>query len=414
MSLVAFGINHKTAPLAVRERLVFQSSRLPDALTTLKGQTAANEAVLLSTCNRTELYADQGSAQQFVQWLASQSGVAPADVQNNGYFYHECAALRHLLRVSSGLDSMVLGEPQIFGQLKAAYFQSEQAGGVLQQFRALFPHVFQVTKQIRKQTNIGRNPITLGYAVMHLAKQYFSALKNTRVLLVGTGEMTELMLSYFERHEMRQIYVASRHIDKASALLKNKHGYPIRMVAIPDYLKHVDLVISATSSQLPIIGKGMVERMGAGQKNRQKVFIDLAVPRDIEPEVGQLPCAELFNLDDLQHIIDANLHSRSLAAEQAELMIMDQAQAFYKKQQVTGVSHAIRQLRGSVEQFRDQELKEGLKLLEQGRDPKRVLSILARGLTNKMLHLPTVKLRQAAYDGNMELLQSVKELFEIE
>ena len=315
MSLVTFGINHKTAPLMVRERLVFQLAQLPRALNGLLDQTSANEAVLLSTCNRTELYADHGSAQQFVQWLAAESGVSISDVQNNGYYYHDYHALRHILRVASGLDSMVIGEPQIFGQLKKAYAQADQAGVIQQQFRALFPQVFQMTKTIRRESDIGKNPITLGYAVMHLIKQYFKSLKGVRVLLVGTGEMTELLLSYFKQEPVSQLYVASRHIDKAAALLIDTQGYGIRMADIPDYLQQVDVVISATSSQLPIIGKGMVERLGQVMPHSQKLFVDLAMPRDIEPEIGDLRHVDLYNLDHLQKIIDDNRRSRCVAAE---------------------------------------------------------------------------------------------------
>ena len=414
MSLVTFGINHKTAPLMVRERLVFQLAQLPRALNGLLDQTSANEAVLLSTCNRTELYADHGSAQQFVQWLAAESGVSISDVQNNGYYYHDYHALRHILRVASGLDSMVIGEPQIFGQLKKAYAQADQAGVIQQQFRALFPQVFQMTKTIRRESDIGKNPITLGYAVMHLIKQYFKSLKGVRVLLVGTGEMTELLLSYFKQEPVSQLYVASRHIDKAAALLTDIQGYGIRMADIPDYLQQVDVVISATSSQLPIIGKGMVERLGQVMPHSQKLFVDLAMPRDIEPEIGDLRHVDLYNLDHLQKIIDDNRRSRCVAAEQAEAIVDYQAQQYFKEQQVNQVAQSITHLRSHAEQLRDQELARSLKLLQQGEDPSLVLTTLARSLTNKILHQPTVKLRQAAYDGKMDLLSSARELFEIE
>jgi glutamyl-tRNA reductase len=410
MPLFSCGINHQSAPISIRERLAFNDTQARTVLSDLCRLEAVNEAVLLSTCNRTEIYMAGDHPEGLHQWFRQQSRAANIQIDPHCYLHQENAVVRHLLRVSSGLDSMVLGEPQIFGQIKQAYRLACETGAAGQQLQHLFPAVFAASKTIRQETQIGANPVSMAYATVHTAKRIFTHLRNCCVLLIGAGELIELMIKHLFDQGMQQIIIANRTMDKAQQLAESCGGIGIRIGEIPTYLPQADIVITATASQLPIIGKGMIERTLKMKKRRPILMVDLAVPRDIEPEVGQLPDIYLYNIDDLQTIIDANLKNRHAAAEQAEALVELQAAHYMRQLQIANIGDIIAQFRLSAEQHRDQTTQKALAELQQGRDPSIVITQLAHQLTNKILHQPTLKLRQFAYNQQADALILAKKL----
>lgn len=410
MPLFSCGINHQSAPISIRERLTFDADETRGILADLCRLEAINEAVLLSTCNRTEIYMVGDHPQRMVEWLRQQSTAANIDIEPYHYLYQDDATVRHLLRVSSGLDSMVLGEPQIFGQIKQAYHLACEVGAVGRQLQHLFPSVFAASKTIREETQIGANPVSMAYATVQMAKRIFTNLSACSVLLIGAGELIGLMVAHLRNHDIQQLVVANRTLEKAQALAAPSGGIGICMADIPLYLPQADIIITATASRLPIIGKGMVTRTFKMGKRRPILMVDLGVPRDIEPEVGQLEDIYLYNTDDLQTIIEANLKNRREAAHQAEALIELQTAHYMRQQQVFNIRDIISQFRQSAEQHRDQATQKALAELRQGRDANTVVIQLAHQLTNKILHQPTMKLRQFAYQKQTDALILAKKL----
>lgn len=410
MPLFSCGINHQSAPIDIRERLTVNPAQTKRVLDELCRMEAVNEAVLLSTCNRTEIYMAGAHPEAVRQWFQQQLHAAQINAESHYYLHQDDAAVRHLLRVSSGLDSMVLGEPQIFGQIKQAYRIACETGSARQQLRHLFPAAFAASKTIREETQIGANPVSMAYATVQTAKRIFTHLANCCVLLIGAGELMELMLTHLQGQGVRQIIIANRTLDKAQHLAEPCGGLGIRIGDIPTYLPQADIVITATASQLPIIGKGMMERTVKIKKRRPILMIDLAVPRDIEPEVGQLTDVYLYNIDDLQCVIDANLKNRHIAAEQAEALVELQVAHYMQQLQVSHISNIIAQFRQETEVLRDQVTQKALDELRQGRDPSAIIQQLSAQLTNKILHQPTMKLRQFAYQQQTDALMIARKL----
>jgi len=410
MPLFSCGINYQSAPIHIRERLAFNASQIKAELPHLCQLEAVNEAVLLSTCNRTEIYMAGAHAQGLQQWFQQRSRAANIPIELHYYQHQADDAVRHLLRVSSGLDSMVLGEPQIFGQIKQAYRLACEAGAAGPELQQLFPAVFAATKTIRQETQIGAHSLSMAYAVVQTAKRIFTHLQNCCVLLIGAGELIELMMTHLKDQHLRQIMVANRTWSKAQQLAQSIGGIGIRIGDIPAYLSQIDIVITATSSQLPIIGKGLVETTIKMKKRRPILMIDLAVPRDIEPEVGQLADIYLYNIDDLREIIEANLKNRRQAAQQAEQWVALQAAHYLRQRHITHVSDIITQFRRQAEQHRDNSVQKALSEFQQGRDPQDIIHQLAHQLTNKILHQPTQTLRQLAYQQQDEALLLAKKL----
>lgn len=409
MPLFSCGINHHSAPIGIRERLAFNHSQIKAALDDLRGLDAVNEAVLLSTCNRTEIYMAGHNPEPLQEWFRTQSQAANINIEPHYYLHVEQDAVRHLLRVSSGLDSMVLGEPQILGQIKQAYRLACEAGATGPELQHLFPAIFAGAKTIRQETGIGANPISLAYAAAQTAKRIFTYLSQCRVLLIGAGELIELMATYLHEQGVQKMMVANRDVSKA-AQLAGVNGSAFRIGDIPLCLPQADIVITATSSQLPIIGKGLMERTLKTRKRRPLLMIDLAVPRDIEPEVSELKDIYLYNIDDLQTIIDANLKNRRRAAEQAEALVELQTAHYMRQLQIANLSDTISEFRRAAFRHRDQTLQKALGELRHGRDPLLVAEQLAHQLTNKLLHQPTVKLRELAYNQQAEALILAKKI----
>ncbi len=413
MPLFSCGINHQTSPIEIRERLVFNNQQTQMALHEICDLEAVNEAVLVSTCNRTEIYMAGARSEPLLNWFQRKAQAANVPTLSH-YLHTGDAAVKHLLRVSSGLDSMILGEPEIFGQIKTAYHLACATGAAKQELQHLFPAAFAASKLIRRETQIGQNPVSLAYTVVQLAKRIFTSLNQCSVLLIGAGELMDLIITYLADLQIRHLIIANRTLEKANLLADPLGGLGIRIADIPAYLPQADIVITATTSQLPILGKGMLERTLKARKRRPMLMIDLAVPRDIEPEAAELEDIYLYNIDDLQSIVDANLKNRHIRAKQAEALVEIQTAHYMRQIKLNHAAHIITQFRRQAEQHRDQSLQKALTELQQGREIAQVLHQLAHQLTNKILHQPTLKIRQLAYHNQTEALTLAKELLTTE
>jgi glutamyl-tRNA reductase len=391
--LYALGLNHHTAPLAVRERVVFHVERLRDALTELQGAFSP-EAAILSTCNRTELYLAGEERPDLVQWLAGYHRVDPAELQPYLYTLPREQAVRHAFRVASGLDSMVLGEPQILGQMKDAARAAESAGTLGAVLHKLFQRSFAVAKEVRTTTRVGAASVSMAAAAVKLAARIFPSLKDQNVLLIGAGEMIDLCATHFAAQAPAQIAVANRTVERGERLAARFNARAIELRALPEHLHEYDIVVSCTASSLPILGKGLVERALRARRRRPIFMVDLAVPRDIEQEVAELDDVFLYTIDDLGTIVSENLDARRSAVEQAEAIIDTQVGQFMHWIKVRETVPLIRQLREHAEETRRQELDRALKALARGEDPAVVLESLSQGLTNKLLHAPTQALKK--------------------
>lgn len=415
MTLLAFGINHKTAPVKIRERVAFGPEKLPEALRDLSAHNAVSEAAILSTCNRTELYCglEDSDPERVFSWFREFHGLRPEEVDPYIYAHPDRMAVRHMLRVASGLDSLVLGEPQILGQMKDAYSTAHEAGTLGRKLNRLFQHTFLVAKQVRTDTAIGASPVSVAFAAVNLSRQIYSDLGEHTALLIGAGETIELVARHLHENGIRRIIVANRTVEKAHALASEFGGYAIALNEIPVHLAEADIVISSTASQLPILGKGMVESAVKARKHRPVLMVDIAVPRDIEPEVGELDDIYLYTVDDLQEIIDESLRSRREAAQQAEEIIDTQVAHFMGWMRSLQAVATIRAYRDRSEKMRDTVTEQALRQLRAGQNPELVVRELARQLTNKLNHEPCVQMRQAGYEGRQELLDAARELFNL-
>jgi glutamyl-tRNA reductase len=408
------GVNHQSAPLPIREKLAFQPTHVNQVLQDLISYEAINEVVVLSTCNRTEIYAATSDITPVKRYLTQQiPTLSDLNLDPYSYTHQDSAVVQHAIRVASGLDSMVMGEPQILGQMKEAYALACEAGTVGKRLQHLFPATFAASKRIRHQTAIGANSVSMAYAIVQLAKQSFSSLADCQVLLIGAGETIELVTTHLYGQSVRRLTIANRTIERAQQLAYPYQAHAIRLAEIPYHLVQADIVITATSHQLPILGKGLLENVLAQRQDRPLFMVDLAVPRNIEPEVSQLMGVSLYNIDHLHTIIETHTQNRLLAAQQAEAMAEMQAEHYMRQLEVLKATDVIRRFRSHLESLRDVELSRALTHLERTQSPKDALAYLARQLTNKILHQPTVQLRHAAYEERVELLLAAKDLFDL-
>ncbi len=412
MMLLAVGLNHNTAPVQIRERVAFAPDRLPDVLHELTDNKQVSEAAILSTCNRTEMLCNiEGNDSTIViDWFSQFHNLRSEELEPYLYTYPELQAVKHLLRVASGLDSMILGEPQILGQLKDAYVAAKEAGTLGKLLNRLFEHTFSVAKQVRTDTAIGASPVSVAFAAISLAKQIFAGLEKHTALLIGAGETIELAARHLRQNGIGRIIVANRTLARAENLVKEINGMAITLSEIPEYLADADIVISSTASQLPILGKGAVERAIKKRKHQPILMVDIAVPRDIEPEVGDLNDIYLYTVDDLREIIDEGLKSRQEAAQQAEEIIDTQAAHFMGWLRSLSAVSTIRTYRENTARIRDEEVRKATRLLEAGHDPREVVQHLAHTLTNKIIHKPSACMRRAGFEGRDEFLQAAREL----
>ncbi|QPR26895.1 glutamyl-tRNA reductase [Edwardsiella hoshinae] len=413
MSLLALGINHKTAPVSLRERVTFSPDTLDRAIESLLRQPSVQAGVVLSTCNRTELYLSVEQRadlrQQIVDWLCSYHQLSPEEVSDSLYWHQDNEAVSHLMRVASGLDSLVLGEPQILGQVKKAFSESQREQALSADLERLFQKTFSVAKRVRTETEIGASAVSVAFAACTLARQIFESLTRLNVLLVGAGETIELVARHLHQHQVQHMLIANRTRERAHALASEVGAEVIALEAIAERLAEADIVISSTASPLPIIGKGMVERALKARRNRPMLLVDIAVPRDIEPEVGELANAYLYSVDDLQAIIQGNMAQRQAAAVQAEHIVQQECANFMAWLRAQGAVETIREYRAQADQVRAEAEAEALAALAQGCEAEAVIHRLAHRLTNRLIHAPTKSLQQAAGSGDAQRLQVLRD-----
>jgi glutamyl-tRNA reductase len=413
MAFLALGINHKTASVDVRERVAFTPEQLVEALQQLCQRTGTREAAILSTCNRSELYIEQSSAQAetVLQWLADYHNLSAQDLRACAYVHEDADAVRHMMRVAAGLDSLVLGEPQILGQMKSAYAVAREAGTVGPLLGRLFQATFSAAKQVRTDTAIGENPVSVAFAAVSLARQIFSDLKRSQALLIGAGETITLVARHLHEQGVKRIVVANRTLERAKVLAEQFGAHAVLLADIPQELVNSDIVISSTASQLPILGKGAVESALKLRRHKPIFMVDIAVPRDIEPEVGELDDVYLYTVDDLHDVVAENLKSRQGAAQAAEEMVASGVHDFMARLRELAAVDVLRAYRQQGERLRDEELQKAQRLLANGGNAEDVLAQLARGLTNKLLHAPSVQLKKLSAEGRLDALAMAQELF---
>ncbi|BCA30783.1 glutamyl-tRNA reductase [Metapseudomonas otitidis] len=416
MAFLALGINHKTASVDVRERVAFTPEQLVEALQQLCSLTPSREAAILSTCNRSELYLEQDEicADEVLTWLAGYHNLSLEELRACAYVHHDAAAVRHMMRVASGLDSMVLGEPQILGQMKSAYAVAREAGTVGPLLGRLFQATFSTAKTVRTDTAIGENPVSVAFAAVSLARQIFSSLSRSQALLIGAGETITLVARHLHEQGVKRIVVANRTLERASLLAEQFGAHAVLLADIPGELVNSDIVISSTASQLPILGKGAVERALKQRKHKPIFMVDIAVPRDIEPEVGELDDVYLYTVDDLHDVVEENLKSRQGAAQAAEELVSGGVDEFMQRLRELAAVDVLRAYRQQAERLRDEELAKAQRMLVNGAAPEDVLAQLARGLTNKLLHAPSVQLKKLSADGRFDALAVAQELFALD
>ena len=418
MTLLALGINHKTAPVALRERVTFSPDTLEQALSSLLAQPLVQGGVVLSTCNRTELYLSveqqENLQEQLVSWLCDYHHLSVEEVRASLYWHHDNEAVSHLMRVASGLDSLVLGEPQILGQVKKAFADSQRGHSLSSELERMFQKTFSVAKRVRTETEIGASAVSVAFAACTLARQIFESLSTVNVLLVGAGETIELAARHLHQHKVRKLMIANRTRERAQALADEVGAEVISLPEIETRLAEADIIISSTASPLPIIGKGMVERALKQRRNQPMLLVDIAVPRDVEPEVGKLPNAYLYSVDDLQAIIESNMAQRQAAAVQAETIVVQESSEFMSWLRAQSAVETIRDYRSQAEQVREELQARAMTALQQGADPEAVMRDLAHKLTNRLIHAPTKSLQQAARDGDGERLQILRDSLGLE
>ena len=419
VSVFALGLNHTTAPLDLRGRFAFAPDQLSPALRGLRErlQRATPEAALVSTCNRTELYvaADPRAVPELVRpaldWLAEQGGVGSSQLQAHSYVREHRDAARHAFRVAAGLDSMVLGEPQILGQMKQAVRQADEAGTLGSTLHQLFQRSFSVAKEVRTSTEIGAHSISMAAAAVRLASQLFEDLRQTNVLFVGAGEMIELVATHFAARSPKTLALANRTLERGEKLAGRFGAQAIRLSDLPSRLHEFDIVISCTASTLPIIGLGAVERALKARRQRPMFMVDLAVPRDIEPEVAELADIYLYTVDDLSALVQTAGEKRLAAVQQAEAIIDAGVLSFTHWLDQRAAVPLIQALHRQADDWRELEIQRARKRLARGEDPAHVLEVLARGLTQKMLHGTLAELHAADSAEREQLAQTVSRLF---
>ncbi|ATD26658.1 glutamyl-tRNA reductase [Vibrio cholerae] len=411
MSLLAIGINHNTASVELREKVAFGPEKLSLALNQLSTSSHVKGGVILSTCNRTEIYCDVRSASKnkVIEWLSQFHQVSLDELKPSLYVHEEQAAIRHLMRVACGLDSLVLGEPQILGQVKQAYAEARENHAVNPATEKLFQKAFSVAKRVRTETEIGGSAVSVAYAACTLAKHIFESLADATVLLVGAGETIELVAKHLAGHHCKRMIVANRTRERALSLAQQFGADVIALNEIPDYLVQADIVISSTASPLPIIGKGMVESALKARRHQPMLLVDIAVPRDIEPQVGKLNDAYLYSVDDLQSIVDSNIEQRKVEAIQAEAIVSEESATFMSWMRSLQAVDSIRDYRKQANEAREELLNKSLQALAAGGDPEKLLIELSNKLTNKLIHTPTRALQTAAEQGEPAKLTVIRQ-----
>ncbi|MGV3582115.1 MAG: glutamyl-tRNA reductase [Methylophilus sp.] len=412
MQLYTIGVNHTTAPIAIRENVAFNGETLRHALSDLSARNVA-EAAILSTCNRTEIYVQSEHPEPIVSWLADYHRLDLLKIQPYTYTLCNDAAVKHAFRVASGLDSMVLGEPQILGQFKQSVKVAQEAGTLGTLLHKLFQRTFEVAKEVRTNTEIGGSSISMAAAAVKLAQRIFGDISQQKVLFIGAGEMIELCADHFSAQKPKSMTVANRTIERGASLAEKIHGHAILLNDLHDQFAEYDIVITSTASQLPIVGLGMVESAIKTRRHRPIFMVDLAVPRDIEPEVAELDDVFLYTVDDLAQVVSEGMVNRQEAALNAELIVQARVENFMDWLKKREAVPTIKALREHVETMRKAELEKALKLIQKGEAPEKALEQLSNALTNKFLHAPSHALHNSYGDEHARLEQILRHLYQI-
>jgi len=415
MYLTVLGINHRTAPVEIRGQVAFPPDQIERALAELRMLDGIHEAAILSTCNRTELYCarEDASPAALADWLCRFHKLEANSLQPHIYSYQEEEAVRHILRVAAGLDSMILGEPQILGQMKTSYQQALRSGSIDTLVNRLFQHTFSVAKQIRTDTAIGASPVSVAFAAVSLARQIFGSLEQHCALLLGAGETIELAARHLHERGISKLIVANRTVSRAHELAAQFNGYGIGLDEIPAHLAEADIVITSTGSPMALINKTMVRRALKKRKHRPVLMVDIAVPPDINADVAELDDVYLYTIDDLKQVIEDNLRSRQEAAQQAEDIIDTQVAHFMSWVHSLDAIPTLCAYRDHAEAQAGAELDKALHQLANGVPPAKAMEALTRSLVRKLTHDPTVNLRTAVAEGRTDLLEAVCTLFKL-
>ncbi len=415
MAIITLGLNHNTAPISIRERLAFPSEQMVNALRKLRGQPGVDEAAILSTCNRTEVYCgtQDWNPKAVIAWIANEQNICPEELQAYLYQHQDHSTVRHMFRVASGLDSMVLGEPQILGQMKSAYQAAYEAGTLGKTLSKLFQHTFAAAKKVRTDTAIGNSPVSVAFAAVRLAQRIFEDLRQQTAILVGAGETIELTARHLAENQIGELIIANRTYDRAHSLAQQFNGFAISLAELPQHLARADILVSSTASPLPILGKGSVESAIKSRRHKPIFMVDLAVPRDIEPEVEHLRDVYLYTVDDLRNTIEENIKSRQEAAKQAEEIIDSEVIHFLDWMKAQDANDTIKELRQIADTLRAEALMKAERQLRSGQDPEAVVRYLADLLTKKLTHIPSAQLRQASMHERADLIQAARELFKL-
>jgi glutamyl-tRNA reductase len=413
MPLIALGLNHLTAPVSLREQVAFDEDAAGAALLELAGEPGVEEALILSTCNRTELYVGVSAGAEGIPqaWLSRHHHLTPGKLDEFLYRHEEQDAVRHMFRVATGLDSMVLGEPQILGQVKNAYQQARHAHALKAPMDRLLQHTFAVAKRVRTDTQIGAHTVSVAFTAVRLAEQVFTDLQQACVLLIGAGDTIELTARHLAERQARRLIVANRTLESAQELAARYGGYAVALSDLPQHLAEADIVISSTAARQPIVTRAMVEQAMSTRRRKPIFMVDIAVPRDIEESVGELPDVYLYGIDDLRQVIDDNRRSRAAAAREADAIIDLQVSRYMAWRRTLTVRNPALDMRQHAEAYRDEVLDKARVMLAHGKSPDEALAFLANTLTNKLLHHPSARLREATLSGDMDLLHAAGRLY---
>jgi glutamyl-tRNA reductase len=415
MSLVVVGINHRTAPVEVRERVVFEPARIPDALQQLATLPEVKESVIVSTCNRTELYCvTNGTRPDLGGWLQRYHGLEHLALHHSLYHHDENHAVEHAFAVASGLDSMVIGEPQILGQLKDAYRLAQEAGTTGPVLNRLFQSAFSVAKRVRTETKIGANAVSVASAAVAMAHTVFASFENRTALMVGAGETIALAARHLYADGLRRMIIANRSLERARELAAEFHGFAIGLDEIPNHLREADIVVASTAAPHSIITRHMTQQALRARKRRPMFMVDIAVPRDIDADVAELEDVYLFTVDDLQSVVNENLEGRRQAAREAGQLIGNEVEKFAHTLRTRDAAPLIRRLREDADRTRRHTLEQARQMLAHGKSQEEVLNFLANTLTNRLIHAPSQRLRDAAETGDGEVLETIAQIYKLD
>ncbi len=415
MALITLGLSHHRAPVEARERLAFTESDLRDALTRLRALPGVDEAAILSTCNRTEIMAVTALEEEsrLIEWWRREREAPAGYIEKYLYTHRDLGSVTHSLRVASGLDSLVVGEPQILGQMKQSFGLASELNALGPVLGRLFQHAFAVAKLVRSQTEVGAHPVSVAYAALQMARRIFTDLHNQTALLIGAGEMMTLVGRHLQQHGVGRIVIANRSLERAEKLARELHGYAISLNDLPSYLADADLVISSTAARGFVIDRETMQRATQARRRKPVFMIDLAVPRDIDPKIGDVEDIYLYSIDDLRDVIAQNLKRREDAARQAEVLVSNQAAEFSRWLESRDAAATIHSIRAHARLSRDEVLEKARRRIANGEPIEDVLSFVADTLSNKILHAPSQALRRADAVEQALLLNAARRLFDL-